>query len=221
MYVLTSHKYVLSIMSNLLKVGITGGIGTGKTTVANLFKIFGIAIYDADRQAKILMESDDELIESIIKLFGKEAYSYARLNRQFLAEIVFKDEEKLIKLNALVHPAVAIDFELWTSSFNEGYVIKEAALLIETGSYKELDYLILVDSPLELRIERIKKRDPQRTTKLIERIIDKQMNSEEAAKLANFVIHNDEKQLLIPQVQELHSLLNKKADPDISEPTLS
>ena len=204
MFVLLCHRYELSIMTNTLKVGITGGIGSGKTTVTKLFNLLGISVYDADTEAKKLMESDADLIDSIKRAFGSGSYIGSKLDRQFLAKTVFTDETKLEKLNGLVHPAVGRNFEQWAAKSTEPYIIKEAALLFESRSYTELDFVILVTSPLDIRIARIKRRDPERSNSQIRNIIDKQINVEEAVKLADRIVNNDEETLLIPQVLKLH-----------------
>ena len=193
--------------NNLLRIGITGGIGSGKSTVARIFSLLGVAVYNADERAKWLMAHDKKLISNIITQFGQDSYIDGELNKQYLADKVFKDELLVKKLNAQVHPAVASDFADWSSNYNSGYVLKEAALLFETKSYRELDATILVVSPIELRIKRIKKRDPQRSTEQIENIIARQMATAEALDLADYVIDNDDSKLLIPQVLELHSIL--------------
>ncbi|RLD19274.1 MAG: dephospho-CoA kinase [Bacteroidetes bacterium] len=191
-----------------LRVGLTGGIGTGKSTVGQIFKLLGVPVYDADSMAKRLMVEDENLITAIKDEFGSESYRSGSLNRQFLAEKVFKSEDLLDKLNSLVHPAVASDFDIWASKFKGKYILKEAALLFESGSYNELDDVILVLSPLETRIERIAKRDPQRSPEQILNIIERQMPVDQAKGMADFIIDNDESHMLIPQVYELHNLLN-------------
>ena len=198
------------MMNSPLRVGITGGIGTGKSTVAQIFKLLGVPVYDADTMAKNLMVEDDGLIAAIKDEFGSDSYSGGQLDRQFLAEKVFNNENLLEKLNALVHPVVAEHFAKWTSQFSGQLILKEAALLFETGSYQDLDYVILVQSPLETRIERIKSRDPQRSSEQILSIIERQMRVEEAIALADFIIQNDESHMLIPQVLELQKKLIKK-----------
>ena len=193
-----------------LRVGLTGGIGTGKSTVSLIFKLLGVPIYDADSMAKKLMEEDDGLITAIRAEFGYETYVDRKLNRQFLAEKVFNNEPLLDKLNAMVHPVVAGHFTNWTIQYNSGYIIKEAALLFETKSYLDLDYVILVQSPLETRIKRIKKRDPQRSSEQILNIMERQMPVDDALNLADFIINNDESDMLIPQVLQLHNIVKKK-----------
>jgi dephospho-CoA kinase len=196
-----------------LRVGLTGGIGTGKSTVAKIFNLLDVPVYDADSMAKKLMEEDSNLVTAIAKEFGDNAYSEGKLNRQFIAEKVFKNEPLLARLNALVHPVVATHFDDWANQFTGKYILKEAALLFETGSYKELDFVILVQSPLDTRIERIKQRDPQRSEEQILNIIKRQMPVPEAVALADFTIQNNEGQMVIPQVQQLHDEIIKKGQP--------
>jgi dephospho-CoA kinase len=193
-----------------LRVGLTGGIGTGKSTVARIFRLLGVPVYDADSMAKRLMEEEEELITAIKMEFGSNSYKDGKLNRQFLAEKVFNNEVLLKKLNAIVHPFVAVHFGNWTNQFGDQFILKEAALLFETGSYHELDHVILVQSPLETRVERIKNRDPQRSSKQILSIIESQIPVEEASSMADFIINNDELHMLIPQVLQLQKMLVKK-----------
>ena len=192
-----------------LLVGLTGGIGTGKSTVSRIFKLLGVPIYDADSMAKRLME-EEEVIKVIKEEFGEEAYINGKLNRQFLAEKVFKNKQLLEKLNVIVHPIVARHFDNWSRQFSGQHIIKEAALLFETGSYHDLDYVILVKSPLEIRINRVTKRDPQRSSEQILSIIERQMPVDEAIGLADFIINNDDSHMLIPQVLKLQNQLIKK-----------
>lgn len=188
-------------------VGITGGIGSGKSTVCEVFKILGIPIYQADDRAKYLMQHDSELIANIKAEFGSEAYEGANLNRPYLAKVIFSDAEKTRKINALVHPAVGKDFQAWVKLQNSPYVLKEAALMIESGSYKQLDLLINVFAPIDTRTRRIQKRDPQRSIDEIKAIIDKQVSEEKRRDLADIVINNDGNELIIPQVLAIHTQL--------------
>jgi dephospho-CoA kinase len=204
--------------NNLLRIGITGGIGSGKSTVANIFSLLGVPVYNADNRAKWLMVNDEELVKNITDYFGPDSYIDGKLNNHHLAEKVFKDGDLVTKLNSLVHPAVAKDFADWSNKYTSGYVLKEAALLFETGSYKELNATILTTSPRDLRIERITERDSQRSLEQIENIISRQMTVQEAKVKADFVIANNDTSLLILQVLELHSILQKKADPEFSGP---
>lgn len=191
-----------------LKVGITGGIGAGKSVVAKIFSILGIPIYFADDRAKWLMANDPDLSEQIIQEFGSEAYlADGSVNRTFLARTVFEDPEKLTKINSLVHPAVGMDFLKWGESQNAPYVLKEAALIFETGGQKILDYVINVSSPLKIRVARTLLRDAHRTEDQVNQIINQQMPDEEKNELADFVIKNTDNKLLIPQVLSIHEKL--------------
>lgn len=194
----------------MLKIGITGGIGSGKTTVCRVFELLGVAVYYADVRAKILMQTDPELIEGIKAAFGIEAYTGQVLNRAFLGAIVFNHAERLQQLNGLVHPAVFRDFERWSLEQKGAYVLKEAAILFESGSAKDCAYTILVKSPVELRTSRVMLRDGISKEDVIKRM-DKQMSDEEKEKLASFVIVNDETQLVIPQVLALHDQITDLA----------
>lgn len=191
-----------------LKVGITGGIGSGKSVVAKIFSILGIPIYYADDRAKWLMANNQELSEQIKKDFGAESYlPDGSVNRTFLATKVFADPEKVKKINSLVHPAVGHDFLKWAESQTAPYVLKEAALIFETGGQKSLDYVINVSSPLKIRVARTLMRDPHRSEEQVNQIINQQMPDEEKNELADFVIKNTDNKLLIPQVLSIHEKL--------------
>lgn len=194
----------------MLKIGITGGIGSGKTTVCKVFETMGIPIYYADDRAKFLMNTDEFLVTEITKLFGEQAYlSNGELNRPHLASIAFSDKNVLQKLNALVHPVVHQDSEKWFSEQqNVPYVLKEAALHFETGGYKMLDKMITVFAPKEMRIQRVIQRD-NRTVAEVEARINNQMPDSEKVKLADFVIYNDGSQSLIQQIYAIHQVLKK------------
>lgn len=196
-------------MSKPLRIGITGGIGSGKSIISAVFTLLGIPVYNADNRAKLLMTEDPELQNSIITFFGKESFVDGQLNRQYLAHRVFANQEETTKLNSLVHPAVAIDFAQWVEKQDSPYILKEAALLFETGSYKELDQVILVTAPEELRLLRVRKRDPQRSLEQIRNIINKQMSEVEAIKLADEVLINDGGNLLIPQIIKLDEKIKR------------
>lgn len=192
-----------------LLVGITGGIGSGKSTVCKLFSLLGIPVYTADDRAKWLMAHDAELRNQISTTFGADAYSAnGELNRAFLAETVFPNPEKIAALNARVHPAVRKDFEQWITQQTAPYLIKEAALLFETGAAKELDYVINISSPLRVRMARILLRDPHRSEEQVNQIINQQLPDEEKNELADFCIKNTDNKLLIPQVLEVHEQLS-------------
>ena len=191
------------------RIGLTGGIGTGKSTVAKIFQVLKVPVYDSDERAKILMNTSHELIKKIKQEFGNESYREGKLNRSYLADKVFSDQERLSRLNDLVHPAVGEDFNEWSTRelTASSFVIKEAALLFETGAYKELDETYLVTSPISLRKERIKKRDPFRSDQEIENIINKQWSDDRKLPLATEVIKNDEVNPLIPQVLAIYKKL--------------
>lgn len=191
-----------------LLVGISGGIGAGKTLISKIFSLLNIPIYNADERAKWLMVNHQTLKNNIVKEFGEESYDKdGGLNRRYLANIVFSDPEKTSRINELVHPAVGEDFKQWADSQHTVYVLKEAALLFETGSYKSLDYTIHVTASESIRIDRVKSRDPQRSTDQIRQIILKQFTDKEKNKLADFLVTNDESILVIPQVIKIHEQL--------------
>jgi len=192
----------------MLKVGITGGIGSGKTTVCKIFETLGIPVYYADDRAKWLMTHDPELMEAISNTFGQNVYSpEGQLNRAYLAEVVFGDNEKLAQLNALVHPAVFRDGSQWhQSQKNTPYTIREAALLFESGSYRAIDKMVVVTAPLDIRIKRVVERDNVPEAAVMARI-EKQWPEEEKVKRADYIIYNDGERLLIPQVLAIHRLL--------------
>lgn len=193
-------------MNKPLEIGITGGIGSGKSLVCKIFAKLGTPIYDADSHAKELMTTDGILVSAIKKEFGDLAYHPdGGLNRTYLASHVFNNQEKLDLLNSLVHPRVKVDYERWVEQHaRHAYVVKEAALLFEAGSDKQLDAIIVVFAPEEMRINRVLKRDPHRTVDQVRDIIGKQMPEDEKIQRADYVVVNDESRLLIPQVLDLH-----------------
>ena len=198
-------------MSNRpLKIGITGGIGSGKTTVCRIFEALGIPVYYADSRAKWLMVNDTDLVNSIIDLFGKQAYlDDGGLNRAYIAQLVFNDQSLLSQLNALVHPAVAHDTLRWNEEqIDVPYTLKEAALLFESGSHLRLDKVIAVSAPEKLRINRVMQRDQISEAQVRSRM-DKQMPEAEKIAMADYIIYNDGEQSLVSQVIEIHHLLCK------------
>jgi dephospho-CoA kinase len=193
-------------MNRPLQVGVTGGIGSGKSLVCKVFSKLGVPVYDADSRAKAIMTTDGILVSQIKAEFGDLAYNTdGSLNRSYLSERIFQHPHLREKLNALVHPRVAIDTEQWVNQqAGHEYVIREAALMFESGSYKKLDASILVAAPEALRMKRVRQRDPQRTDEAISKIMEAQMPEEEMRKRANFIIENDETQLILPQIMKLH-----------------
>ena len=189
----------------MIKVGITGGIGSGKTTVCRIFEVLGVPVFYADVVAKSIMLSDPILVQGVKDTFGNDAYyENGDFNRKYLADIVFNDNAQLEKLNALVHPAVFRAFDTWSTSFvNAPYILKEAALLFESESYKMCDLSVVVTAPLELKLSRVTQRE-KTTREAVQQRMDKQLSDEEKLKLPNFQIRNDEQHLLIPQVLHLH-----------------
>lgn len=190
----------------MLKIGLTGGIGSGKTTVAKIFETLGIPVYYADQQAKLLMQTNPVLMQAIKNHFGEAAYIEGKLNRSFLSEIVFQDKARLEQLNSLVHPFTIEDGKNWMKQQRTPYAIKEAALIFETGTHAEFDFIIGVEAPLSLRLARIMQRDNQTREQVLNRM-DKQLDDSIKIKLCDFIVSNDEQQLLIPQVNAIDKKL--------------
>ncbi|MGJ1269692.1 dephospho-CoA kinase [Sphingobacterium spiritivorum] len=187
-----------------LNIGITGGIGAGKSIICNIFKVLGIPVYNADQEAKDIMIKSEKVRTALTETFGKETYfEDGSLNRAFLSSKVFGDEAQLKLLNGIVHPAVIRAGEEWAQKQTAAYSLKEAALLFETGSYRQLDYTILVTAPEEVRIARVVARDHTEAEKVRDRI-SKQMSDKEKSELADFIVINDGIQPLLPQVLHLH-----------------
>jgi len=191
----------------MLKIGLTGGIGSGKSTVAHIFKCMGIPVFDADAATKKMMEVDTTIKSKIIAAFGEQAYTIeGKLNRPFIANIVFKDAEQLEVLNAITHPAAINAANIWMAQQQSAYVVKEAALLFEAGTAANLDFIIGVKAPESLRIARVMKRDNVGRQEVLYRM-SKQISQEIKMRLCDFVIVNDEQQLLTTQVLALHEQL--------------
>jgi dephospho-CoA kinase len=187
-------------------IGLTGGIGSGKSTVAKIFLQLGIPVLDADVTAKHLMNNDESIKAALIKTFGEDVYMDHQLNRQFLAKLVFEDAFKLNQLNAIVHP-VAIQYaKEWALKQSAPYVIKEAALFFESGSSEGVDKMIGVTAPKHIRIQRVMQRDAISRDEVIKRM-DHQLDDNLKMKLCDWVIQNDEMHLLIPQVLAIHQSL--------------
>jgi len=190
-----------------LAIGITGGIGSGKSTVCKIFKLLGVPVFEADLVAKTLVNSNTEIRNGLIQFFGKDIYSRdGRINRKMLANLIFNDDLLMEKVNRLVHPVVRNEYLNWIKQQNSTYIIHEAAILFESGFYEMTDYTILVSAPNELRIERVTHRD-QITPEMVKSRMLKQWTDEEKRKLASFELVNDNKKLLIPQILEIDKKL--------------
>jgi dephospho-CoA kinase len=189
----------------MIKVGITGGIGSGKTHICEMFKELGVPVYNADERAKFLMAHDEVLKTKIIAVFGNESYKDGELNRAFLSQVVFQDKVLLEKLNSIVHPAVAKDADEWHQLHaDKPYTIKEAALLFETESYKALDKTILVHADEDERILRVMQRDHLTKDKVLARIKNQMLDIDKMT-IADFIINNDGKREIDKMVQKIHS----------------
>jgi dephospho-CoA kinase len=196
----------------MLKVGLTGGIGSGKSTVARIFEILGIPVYYADDRARALMQEDPALVSAIKNLLGSSAYHPdGTIDRKYIASRVFKDTDLLKALEAIVHPAVGRDAEEWHHRQQAPYTIREAALLFENGSYRQLDVMITVYAPKEIRIRRVMERDGISRELVLDRL-GKQMLDEEKIKLADHTIYNDGQHSLIEQVMQIHQELIKQSN---------
>ncbi len=192
----------------MLRVGITGGIGSGKTTVCSIFERLGVPVYYADSRAKDLVNTNSELQNKITNAFGQNSFIEGAYNRAFIASIVFSNKEKLELLNSIIHPFVLNDWEVFCKMHSQNsYVIKEAAIMLETDSKNSIDHVVLVHSPLETRIQRIQKRDNVSESEIKARI-ESQMSEDEKMKLADSVVYNDQEHSLIEQVLALHQKFN-------------
>jgi len=196
---------------NPLQIGVTGGIGSGKSVVCKVFSCLGIPVYDADTRAKWLTNHMPEIREKVIALLGNNSYdSNGQYDRAFVSSLVFQNENLLKELNSIIHPVVMKDTQKWVAEQSKSaYVIKEAAIMKKAGVGNDLDYVIVVTSPVALRIERILQRDKRSKTE-IGAIIKRQISDEERNKIADFVITNDEESALIPQILKLHELFLDK-----------
>ena len=183
----------------MIKIGLTGGIGVGKTYVAKIFQKLGIPVFNSDKHAKLCLMNDLNLKKNIENQFGKDIYFNGVLQRKRLAEIVFNDTDALTKLNILVHPVVKKSFRLWCQKQKTNLIIKEAAILFESNSEKDLDFVICVSAPYDERIRRLKERDRCSENDIKQRM-SQQMDEDEKQKLSNFIITNDSKQLVLPQI---------------------
>lgn len=199
----------------MLLVGITGGIGSGKSTVCKIFEVLGVPIYYADDRAKYLMQHDLALVQNLKEAFGNDIYQDGNLDRALLASRVFTDKGKLAKLNSLVHPAVAQDAIDWQQANSQApYTLREAALLFEAGIYKALHKVIVVTAPLEVRVARVMNRDSVTKEQVLDRIAN-QWSEDEKVALADFVVQNDGEVELIAQVLKIHAQLIQLAEEGI------
>ena len=191
----------------MLKIGITGSIGAGKSTVAGIFKVLGVPVFDADATAKNILNTDPVLRDQIASTFGSESYKNGLLDKKYLATLVFNNPDQLAKLNALVHPATIEAANIWAKHCEEQgspYILKEAALLFEAGTNVGLDFIIGVTAPVEMRIARVMERDHVTREEVLKRM-QHQLDDTEKMKRCNFVIDNNEVSLVIPQVLALHA----------------
>lgn len=195
----------------MMRVGVTGGIGSGKSTVCELFAQQGVAVYDCDSEAKRLMAEDEAVRSAIVEAFGEEAYAGGELNRQFLAEKVFGSEEQLSKLNAIVHPAVREDFARWCADHSsEAYVMMESAILFDAGFESEVDLTLAVLAPRELRVMRVCNRNGM-TPEQVEQRIAHQMSDDELHARANYTMVNISLDYLQSDVEAMHKIFNREA----------
>ena len=193
-----------------LKVGITGGIGSGKSFVAKIFKTLGVPFYDADKEAKALMHSSTDIRSGLIKAFGEQTYdALGNLDRAYLSAKVFNDKAQLQLLNSIVHPVVIQHADDWAVAQQSAYSLKETALLFESGSYKSLDYTIVVTAPDDLRIKRVMARD-QVSAEDVKKRMANQMPQDDKIQLADFIIQNDGSMPLLKQIIHIHEQLLQK-----------
>lgn len=190
----------------MYKVGITGGIGSGKSTVAKIFEVLGIPVYYADDEAKKIMETNAEVKQKLIAAFGADCYNQQGLNRQYLRQLIFNDSNNAQKINAIVHPITIAQAEEWLQQQNTPYALKEAALIFESNAHQHLDFIIGVSAPQALRIKRVVQRDGISEEDVLARM-QKQMNENEKMSKCDAIINNDDTILLIPQVMDLHNRL--------------
>ena len=189
-------------MRHAIKIGLTGGIGSGKSMVSKLLTTYEIPVYDSDTRAKSLMETDDKIIHSITQIFGKEAYTDGKLNRRFVAEAVFASSSKLLQINTIVHSAVIDDFSRWAERQSTDILVFESAIIFENGLEKYFDKIIAVVAPQKLRIERVKRRSGLARKEILNRIKN-QTSSKTLRQRADYVVINDDRTAIIPQVERI------------------
>jgi dephospho-CoA kinase len=201
-------------MNPRFRLGITGGIGSGKTSVCKVFEVLGIGVFSADREAQKIMENDKVIISGIKAITGKNLYTDGSLNRKELASIIFKDKNILLKVNSLIHPAVFENFKKWTLLQSSPYVIMEAAILFESGGSEFVDRIATVVAPVEQRITRVIQRNKLSQEQVMDRIRN-QMDDQERIKRSDFIIQNAENDMIIPSILKIHNeiitLLNTKS----------
>lgn len=197
-------------MSVMFKVGITGGIGSGKSTITEVFKTLDVPVYDADQAAKNILQHDEEVKKKIIDLFGESSYINGKLNTVYLSSAVFENPDQLDKLNKIIHPATIEDARNWFSRQHSTYVVKEAALLFESGSAKDLDFVIGVFAPQSLRMKRVMDRN-KISAEDVKKRMNKQIDEQIKMRLCDAIINNDDTQLVIPQILNLHEKLLEKS----------
>ena len=194
-------------------VGITGGVGAGKSLICKILNTLGVPIYLSDGRAKILMNNNEDLKKEIINNFGIESYKNNKIDNQFLSNKIFENNSHRLKINSLVHPFVKEDFHFWIKkNSNNDYLVKESALIIESESYKELDFLIYVSAERNIRIKRVLQRDQEKNEDDIVKIIKTQMDVKKAINFCDEVIDNNENNLLLPKVLKIHKKILKKSN---------
>ncbi|MGB0176885.1 MAG: dephospho-CoA kinase [Owenweeksia sp.] len=191
-------------------VGLTGGIGSGKSTVATLFKKLGVPVFEADSVSRQLLDSDKTLQQKLVALLGDKLISNGQVDKPYMASLIFADEDLLRQVNKLIHPAVGQAFEAWHQRQRTPYVMREAAILFESGTYKDCDHIIVVSAPLEMRVERVMKRSNMSYEQVMERV-DRQWPEEQKLKLADSIIYNDHSQSVIKQVLRIHEDLIRQS----------
>jgi dephospho-CoA kinase len=189
-----------------MKIGVTGGIGSGKSTVCRFFEVLGVPVYDSDSRAKQLIHSNADLIRLYKSLFGEDIYVNGYLNRSKVAVLLFRDPSLLKHVEAVVHPLVRADFEKWANKQDCGLVINEAAVLFEGGSYKFMDKIITVVAPVDLRIQRVKRRD-NASDEAIRSRMNNQWSDEQKIVRSDFTVFADDRQLIIPQILKIWNVL--------------
>ena len=190
------------------KIGLTGGIGSGKTTISKIFQIIGIPIYNSDEIAKKILKTNSSVKKKLIKHFGEKALTKNKIDNKKIANIIFKQTEKLKIINSIIHPLVKENFKTWCDKQKKTYIIKESALLFTSNAYKDLDHIIFIKAPFKLRIQRVKKRDKKNEKEILS-IIKNQSSDNFLEKKCDYLITNDDKSFLTEQVLKLHSTFIK------------